>query len=70
VPPTAYLGLAIYPLILGHTIHVAFRHLFYLFLPVFFAAVFAERSFTGRHCSSIQKRRSGYPLGSPGKPQI
>lgn len=47
VPPTAYLALALYPLILVHTVHVGLRHLFYLFLPIFVAALFASQSFTG-----------------------
>ena len=67
VPPTAYLGLAIYPLILGHTIHVAFRHLFYLFLPVFFAAVFAERSFTGPALQFYSEASQWLPAGFTGQ---
>lgn len=47
VPPTAYLALALYPLILTHTLTRHFRHAFYLFIPIFLAAAFAERSFLG-----------------------
>jgi hypothetical protein len=53
VPPTIYLALALYPLILAHTVTIHLRHLFYLFIPVFLAAVFGEKSFLGPALANV-----------------
>lgn len=53
VPPTIYLALALYPLILAHTVTIHLRHLFYLFMPVFLAAVFGERNFLGPALANV-----------------
>lgn len=47
VPPTIYLALSLYPLVVAHTVSIHARHMFYIFIPVFIAAVTAERSFLG-----------------------
>ncbi|MBL8034760.1 MAG: hypothetical protein JNJ69_13735 [Leptospiraceae bacterium] len=62
VPPTIYLALALYPLILTHTVTLHFRHLFYLFLPVFLAALFAEKSFLGPALSNANSAAEWLPV--------
>ena len=66
VPPTAYLALALYPLILAHTLALPFRHAFYLFVPVFLAAVFAEHSFLGPALSNANELRVWLPTAFAG----
>ncbi|MBN8223091.1 MAG: hypothetical protein J0L53_19415, partial [Spirochaetes bacterium] len=62
VPPTLYLSLALYPLILAHTVSTHLRHLFYFFIPVFLAAVFAERSFLGPALSNQNTLSAWLPV--------
>jgi len=66
VPPTAYLALALYPLILTHALALPFRHAFYLFLPVFLAAVAAEHSFLGPALSNANDTRVWLPAAFTG----
>lgn len=53
VPPTIYLALALYPLIVAHTVSIHARHMFYFFIPVFLAAVAGEQSFLGPDLSTV-----------------
>ncbi len=66
VPPTAYLALALYPLILTHSVALPFRHAFYFFVPVFLAALFAEHSFLGPALSNANELRVWLPAAFTG----
>lgn len=68
VPPTLYLALALYPLILAHTVSTHLRHLFYFFVPVFLAAVFAERSFLGPALSNQNTLSAWLPVNFAANP--
>jgi hypothetical protein len=68
VPPTLFLALALYPLILAHTVTIHLRHLFYFFMPVFLAAVAGERSFLGPQLSNLNAAGAWLPAAFTGNP--
>ncbi len=68
VPPTLFLALALYPLILAHTVTIHLRHLFYFFMPVFLAAVAGERSFLGPNLSNLNTAGVWLPSAFQGNP--
>lgn len=66
VPPTIFLALALYPLILAHTVTIHLRHLFYFFMPLFLAAATAEHSFLGPALSNQNAFGTWLPVSFTG----
>jgi hypothetical protein len=67
VPPTLYLSLILYPTILSASTHRFFRHLSFLFIPIFLAAVAGSRSFLGFQLTNLNDAALWLPAHFTGK---